>query len=48
MEFMGGGCLTEVLDQYRELQLTEEQMASICNEVHHLSSFLFSLVCLFT
>lgn len=33
MEYMGGGCLTEVLDQYRELQLTEEHMASICNEV---------------
>ncbi len=33
MEYMGGGCLTEVLDQYRELQLTEEQMAAICLEV---------------
>lgn len=33
MEYMGGGCLTEVLDQYRELQLTEEQMANICHEV---------------
>eukprot|EP00026_Physarum_polycephalum_P001858 Phypoly_transcript_01861.p1 GENE.Phypoly_transcript_01861~~Phypoly_transcript_01861.p1 ORF type:complete len:972 (+),score=266.06 Phypoly_transcript_01861:362-2917(+) len=33
MEFMGGGCLTEVLDQYRELQLTEEEMSNICHEV---------------
>lgn len=36
MEYMGGGCLTEVLDQYRELQLTEEQMAAICLEVQTL------------
>lgn len=34
MEFMGGGCLTEVLDQFRELQLTEEHMANICQEVY--------------
>jgi protein-serine/threonine kinase len=33
MEYMGGGCLTEVLDQYRELQLTEDHMAFIALEV---------------
>jgi len=33
MEYMGGGCLTEDLDQSKEVQLTEEQMANICLEV---------------
>jgi len=33
MEYMGGGCLTEVLDQYRDLQLGEEHIAYICQEV---------------
>jgi serine/threonine protein kinase len=42
MEFMGGGCLTEVLDQYRELQLTEEHMASICQEVFLSTCFEYS------
>ncbi|GAM27444.1 hypothetical protein SAMD00019534_106200 [Acytostelium subglobosum LB1] len=33
MEFMGGGCLTEVLDQHRDVQLTEPQIAFVCHEV---------------
>eukprot|EP01113_Clastostelium_recurvatum_P015318 TRINITY_DN1850_c0_g1_i4.p1 TRINITY_DN1850_c0_g1~~TRINITY_DN1850_c0_g1_i4.p1 ORF type:complete len:996 (-),score=356.08 TRINITY_DN1850_c0_g1_i4:90-3077(-) len=33
MEFMGGGCLTEVLDQYRDVQLSEKHIAFICQEV---------------
>jgi serine/threonine protein kinase len=47
MEFMGGGCLTEVLDQYRELQLTEEHMANICVEVRSIFILFFNLtICL--
>jgi serine/threonine protein kinase len=30
MEFMGGGCLTEILEQFEHIQLTEEQIALIC------------------
>jgi hypothetical protein len=30
MEFMGGGCLTEILEQFEHVQLTEEQIALIC------------------
>ncbi|KAM9960614.1 hypothetical protein ACTFIW_009758 [Dictyostelium discoideum] len=33
MEFMSGGCLTEVLDQYRDIQLNEGQIAFVCQEV---------------
>ncbi|KAN0011793.1 hypothetical protein ACTFIU_007362 [Dictyostelium citrinum] len=33
MEFMSGGCLTEVLDQYRDIQLNESQIAFVCQEV---------------
>lgn len=33
MEYMSGGCLTEVLDQYRDVQLKEEHIAFICLEV---------------
>eukprot|EP01133_Synstelium_polycarpum_P016627 gene16627-19756_t len=33
MELLRGGCLTEVLDQYRDIQLTENQIAFVCHEV---------------
>ncbi|EGC40362.1 hypothetical protein DICPUDRAFT_96263 [Dictyostelium purpureum] len=33
MEYMSGGCLTEVLDQYRDIQLSEPQISFVCNEV---------------
>lgn len=33
MEFMDGGSLTQVLDQYKYLKLTEEQIALIMGEV---------------
>lgn len=33
MEFMGGGCLTEVLEQYEHVQMTETQIAFACLEV---------------
>jgi serine/threonine protein kinase len=32
MEYMGGGCLTDVLDIYDFLQMTEEQIAYCCKE----------------
>jgi len=32
MEFMGGGCLTEVLDQYPRVVMTEPQMAHVARE----------------
>jgi serine/threonine protein kinase len=33
MEYMGGGCLTDVLEVHQYLKLTEEQIAFICREV---------------
>ncbi|KYQ91365.1 p21-activated protein kinase [Tieghemostelium lacteum] len=33
MELMRGGCLTEVLDQFSSIQLTEPQIAFVCGEV---------------
>jgi hypothetical protein len=33
MEFMGGGCLTEVLEQFDQIQMTEEQIALVCLSV---------------
>lgn len=33
MEFMGSGCLTEILDQFAVVQMTEEQMAYVALEV---------------
>ncbi|GAM22823.1 hypothetical protein SAMD00019534_059980 [Acytostelium subglobosum LB1] len=32
MEYMGGGCLTEVLDQFATVKLLESQIAYICQE----------------
>jgi serine/threonine protein kinase len=33
MEYMSGGCLTEVLDQYRDVQLKEDHIAYLCAQV---------------
>ncbi len=33
MEYMGGGCLTEILEQYEECQMTEGNIAWVCQEV---------------
>ena len=33
MEFMGAGCLTEILEQYEYLTMTEPQIARVCLEV---------------
>ncbi|KAF2074698.1 hypothetical protein CYY_004012 [Polysphondylium violaceum] len=35
MELMSGGCLTEVLDQHRDIQLTEAQISYVCAQVLH-------------
>jgi len=32
MEFMGGGCLTDILEQFETLQMTEPQIAHVCKE----------------
>mmetsp|Transcript_35556 Transcript_35556/g.48582 ORF Transcript_35556/g.48582 Transcript_35556/m.48582 type:complete len:517 (+) Transcript_35556:56-1606(+) len=32
MEFMGGGCLTEILEQFKSIQMAEEQIARVCRE----------------
>lgn len=34
MEFMDGGCLTDILEQFDEIKLTESQIAHCCREVH--------------
>jgi hypothetical protein len=34
MEYMGGGCLTEVLEQFENgIAMTETQMAAVCRDV---------------
>ena len=33
MEFMGGGCLTDILDQFEHVKMTEPQMAFVCKAV---------------
>jgi len=33
MEFMGGGCLTEILEQFEDFQMTEGNIAWVCQEV---------------
>jgi serine/threonine protein kinase len=33
MEFMDGGCLTDILEQFEDLKMTEAQIAFTCKEV---------------
>lgn len=33
MEYMDGGCLTEILDQYPKVLMTEPQMAHVAKQV---------------
>ena len=53
MEFMGGGCLTEVLEQWPTVSMNERQIALVCIEVSIMifffssSSFLLFLCSLF-
>jgi len=43
MEFMGGGCLTEVLEQYEHVQMTETQIAYACLESLRGLAYIHSL-----
>jgi serine/threonine protein kinase len=42
MEMMGGGCLTEILDQFEAVQLTEAQIAFTCRQVLSGLSYIHS------
>jgi len=42
MEFMDGGCLTEILDLFEQMQLTEPQIAYICRCVLEALSYIHS------
>ena len=37
MELMGGGCLTEILDQFESVQMTEPQIAKVARDVRSFS-----------
>lgn len=37
MELMDGGCLTDVLEQFDAVKLTEPQIAYVCREVRRTS-----------
>ena len=41
MEFMGGGCLTEVLEQFPGVLMNEGQIALVCAEVFFFFFFFF-------
>jgi len=43
MEYMGGGCLTEVLEQFEHLQMTEEQIALVCRDTLKGLQYIHSL-----
>jgi len=43
MEFMGGGCLTEVLEQFEFVQMTEPQIAHVCTESLKALQYIHSL-----
>jgi hypothetical protein len=43
MEFMGGGSLTEILELYKTLQLTEPQIALLCFEALKALEYIHSL-----
>eukprot|EP01099_Mayorella_cantabrigiensis_P008285 TRINITY_DN76_c0_g1_i4.p1 TRINITY_DN76_c0_g1~~TRINITY_DN76_c0_g1_i4.p1 ORF type:complete len:450 (-),score=130.28 TRINITY_DN76_c0_g1_i4:273-1565(-) len=43
MEYMGGGCLTDVLEQFEALQMTEEMIARVCLEVIRGLEYVHSL-----
>lgn len=43
MEFMGGGCLTEVLEQFEHVQMTEAQIAFACLESLRGLAYIHSL-----
>jgi len=43
MEYMGGGCLTEILEQFEHVQLTEAQIALVCKETIRALIYIHSL-----
>jgi len=43
MEFMDGGCLTEVLEQFESVQMTEEHIALVCLETLKGLAYIHSL-----
>jgi len=43
MEYMGGGCLTEILEQFDDCQMNEGQIAWVCQETLKGLSYIHSL-----
>jgi len=43
MEYMDGGCLTEILDQFEQMQLSEAQIAYVCSCTLKALSYIHSL-----
>lgn len=43
MEFMGGGCLTDILDQYESVELSEAQIALVVKETLKALVYIHSL-----
>jgi len=43
MEYMGGGCLTEILEQFDHIQLAEAQIALVCKETLRALQYIHSL-----
>jgi len=43
MEYMDGGCLTEILDQFEQMQLSEAQIAYVCSCTLRALSYIHSL-----
>jgi len=43
MEYMGGGCLTEVLEQFEHVQMKEEHIAWVCQETLRGLAYIHSL-----
>lgn len=41
MEYMDGGCLTDILEQFDQIKMTEPQIAFCCREVLLLLYKLF-------
>jgi serine/threonine protein kinase len=46
MEFMAAGCLTEVLNQYSAVRLTERHIATICLETLKGLQYMHALNCI--
>jgi len=42
MEYMDGGCLTEILDQFEQIQLSEPQIAYVCSCTLRALSYIHS------